>query len=545
MLSCRLLASLSLAAGVLAAPLAAQPTSTIEIGGTLGYTFFDSDVPLDDKFTGGGFLAFFIIPRLSVEGEFLYTATGLGGAENIAFMPIRGRLVYSQPLSERAQLFIGSGFVQNLYRVDVEAADFGFSGLLGLRLALVGDLAFRLAGTADYITDPSYGGTENLNYGVQAGLSFRFGPLAGGGGPAPTFVADLDGDGVTDDFDACPRTGRGERVDSRGCAVASDADGDGVLDDDDRCPDTPADVAVDATGCAVPAEAPPVEVPPADADSDGVPDAGDSCPNTVAGARVDARGCAVRIDSDGDGVPDADDACPDTPAGAVIDARGCPPPLDADGDGVVDSVDDCPGTASGARVDQRGCAVPLDSDGDGIADAEDACPNTIAGVRVDSRGCAIPLDSDGDGIADVDDACPGTSPGVTVDARGCAPPPPPPTPERTGGRELFAGGSNREILEGVSFAGGETYELTPAARRALDEVAEWLMAHPDVVVEIASHTDNRAWALIRSQGRASAVRQHLIDRGVSGARLQAKGHGAAQPAAGGARNNRIELRRIN
>ena len=58
-----------------------------------------------------------------------------------------------------------------------------------------------------------------------------------------------------------------------------DSDGDGVTDDWDRCPDTPKGVKVDAQGC------------PLDSDGDGVADYLDKCPNTPKGATVDARGC--------------------------------------------------------------------------------------------------------------------------------------------------------------------------------------------------------------------------------------------------------------
>ena len=91
-----------------------------------------------------------------------------------------------------------------------------------------------------------------------------------------------------------------------------DSDGDGVTDDLDACPHTPAGVKVDARGCAL------------DSDQDGVPDYKDKCPNTPAGTEVDANGCKIVKDSDGDGVVDSLDKCPNTPAGVVVDKVGCP-----------------------------------------------------------------------------------------------------------------------------------------------------------------------------------------------------------------------------
>jgi OOP family OmpA-OmpF porin len=156
-----------------------------------------------------------------------------------------------------------------------------------------------------------------------------------------------------------------------GRAMANDSDGDGVTDDLDACPDTPKGARVDATGC------------PQDGDGDGVFDGIDKCPDTPRGATVDAKGCPS--DSDGDGVFDGIDQCPGTPKGSTVDAKGCP--ADEDGDGVVDGIDQCPGTPKGATVDAKGC--PSDSDGDGIWDGIDLCPNTPAGTKVDAKGCAV------------------------------------------------------------------------------------------------------------------------------------------------------------
>jgi outer membrane protein OmpA-like peptidoglycan-associated protein len=71
------------------------------------------------------------------------------------------------------------------------------------------------------------------------------------------------------------------------------------------------------------------------------------------------------------------------------------------------------------------------------------------------------------------------------------------------------------------------------------------------LVEIGVHTDSRGRPsrnLEISQRRAEAVRQRLIESGVSPARLQAKGYGAERPLvpnltpSNRARNRRVELR---
>jgi len=120
-----------------------------------------------------------------------------------------------------------------------------------------------------------------------------------------------------------------------------DSDKDGVFDEYDACPETPQGVRVDEFGC------------PIDSDGDGVPDYLDRCPQTLANVRVDNYGCP--IDSDGDGVPDYLDECSNTPPGVSVDIRGCP--LDEDQDGVPDYLDKCPGTSFGTEVDKYGCEI--------------------------------------------------------------------------------------------------------------------------------------------------------------------------------------------
>lgn len=83
-------------------------------------------------------------------------------------------------------------------------------------------------------------------YVVMGGLAFHF------GGEkekevAPPPPADSDGDGVYDDYDKCPGTPAGVKVDSSGCPL--DSDGDGVPDHLDECPDTPEGATVNSKGC--------------------------------------------------------------------------------------------------------------------------------------------------------------------------------------------------------------------------------------------------------------------------------------------------------
>jgi outer membrane protein OmpA-like peptidoglycan-associated protein len=144
-----------------------------------------------------------------------------------------------------------------------------------------------------------------------------------------------------------------------------DIDGDGVADYLDQCPKIFGDPR--NHGC------------PVDSDGDGIPDNLDFCPDTPKGVIVDEKGCP--IDTDKDGVPDYLDQCPDTPLNVAVDEKGCP--KDTDKDGVIDSLDECPETPEGVKVDEKGC--PLDTDGDGVPDYLDKCPTEFG--LPENNGC--------------------------------------------------------------------------------------------------------------------------------------------------------------
>lgn len=85
---------------------------------------------------------------------------------------------------------------------------------------------------------------------------------------------------------------------------------------------------------------------------------------------------------------------------------------------------------------------------------------------------------------------------------------------------------------------------------ALDRIASLLAQHPDLKARIEGHTDSSGREevnLTLSQERAQAVKQALIERGVSPGRIQAVGYGETRPIAdngtraGRDRNRRIEI----
>jgi len=244
------------------------------------------------------------------------------------------------------------------------------------------------------------------------------------------------------------------------------------------------------------------------------------------------RATDIKTDTDGDGVLDIWDECPNTKPGIEVTSRGCElKNIDTDGDGdhVFDIVDDCPNTPPGIAVDARGCS--LDSDMDGVTSDKDRCPSSRAGADVDIYGCEN--DSDSDGVLDHHDKCPNTRAGARTDVNGC---------------EI----NDIISLPGVNFETGRD-TLLQGTEYLLQTAADTLKKHPDLLIEVAGHSDDVGDASLNiglSMRRAQTVRNYLIGYGVDQSRLTHKGYGEAQPIAdnstanGRATNRRVELRLV-
>jgi OOP family OmpA-OmpF porin len=284
---------------------AAQQRGVFEVGLFPNISYFDRTLVMTQGQAGpGARLGFFFTDHLAIEGEGAWVpAEGRDGAD-VSYIPLRAKLAYNLRAGEYVGFVLGAGYVQSLYKRDYDLSDAGATGSIGMRLGLGDVTSIRIDTYIDYIPSPDNGFSNNVNWGIQPGLSFLLGGKRG--------VRDRDADGVPDNVDECKKTPAGDKVDAKGCTV-KDGDGDGVLDDADQCKDTPAGDKVDAKGCSL----------PKDADGDGVNDDVDACKDTPAGDKVDAKGCSLPKDSDGDGVNDDKDRCANTPAGVKVDEDGC------------------------------------------------------------------------------------------------------------------------------------------------------------------------------------------------------------------------------
>lgn len=220
------------------------------------------------------------------------------------------------------------------------------------------------------------------------------------------------------------------------------------------------------------------------------------------------------------------------PAAEPVTPPPPPPPADSDGDGVDDERDSCRGAAEDKDgfQDDDGCPDP-DDDGDGVADGDDKCVRVKGPVA--SKGCP---DGDGDGVADVDDDCPAK----VGDAanRGCP---------KYGLVRVTE--TKIEINQKIFFAFGKD-SILPKSFPLLDEVVQALVDHSRLCVRIEGHTDAVGSAdqnLKLSEERTRAVKDYLVQHGVEGSRLEAKGYGSSLPldsnatTEGREKNRRVEF----
>jgi len=106
------------------------------------------------------------------------------------------------------------------------------------------------------------------------------------------------------------------------------------------------------------------------------------------------------------------------------------------------------------------------------------------------------------------------------------------------------------ILQNVFFETGSSF-LKPISTYELNTLADALQSNSSISIELGGHTDNVGNSnsnQLLSQKRADSVRDYLISKGVSPARLGSVGYGSNAPAAsnateqGRSKNRRTEFK---
>jgi outer membrane protein OmpA-like peptidoglycan-associated protein len=104
-------------------------------------------------------------------------------------------------------------------------------------------------------------------------------------------------------------------------------------------------------------------------------------------------------------------------------------------------------------------------------------------------------------------------------------------------------------MSDVLFDTGQ-YTLKPGAREKLAKISGIILTHPGLRIEVEGHTDSVGgdeYNLRLSENRANAVRSYLLEQGIGGGAVSAKGFGKTMPVAdnttptGRQMNRRVEL----
>ena len=213
----------------------------------------------------------------------------------------------------------------------------------------------------------------------------------------------------------------------------------------------------------------------------------------------------TKADTDGDGLSDKDE---------LMTHKTDPTKADMDNDGLSDKEELMTTMTEVANAD---------TDGDGLKDGEEV--NTY---KTDPKNS----DSDGGSVDDGREVNRGTNPNkaeddVIIEVKEDAP----------------------IVLEGIVFATGSA-TISPESEDILTKVVNTMKAYPNMVVEIRGYTDNtgsRNGNMGLSQRRADSVRNYMVEKGVEGERVSAKGFGPDNPIApnstpeGRQKNRRIEF----
>ncbi len=209
------------------------------------------------------------------------------------------------------------------------------------------------------------------------------------------------------------------------------------------------------------------------------------------------------------------------PFGKILNEQPKVDLTDSDGDGVMDRFDKCPNTPKGTRVDGSGCPLPETK--------TEIIKQTITSLS--GEECPVKIDGpdrDRDGVPDDVDQCPNTPCDFSVDDKGCP--------------------VKANLM--IHFATDKA-DITPESMKLVKRFAEFLIKNKGSLVHIIGHTDWRGsdqYNMALSKRRAKAVRDALVEFGVSPSRLSTEGRGERDPIAsnrtaeGMALNRRTEVR---
>jgi len=149
-------------------------------------------------------------------------------------------------------------------------------------------------------------------------------------------------------------------------------------------------------------------------------------------------------------------------------------------------------------------------------------------------GCAVAAMAACTRKPPVETGVPGPNDGTTQPT-GPAYPTAPTGPVTGGEMGSAAPGTEQDFVVNVGdriYFDLDSYEVRPEAMPRLDAQAQWLQSYPSVTIRIEGNADERGtreYNLALGARRANSVREYLVSRGVSPARISTVSFGKERP----------------
>lgn len=105
-------------------------------------------------------------------------------------------------------------------------------------------------------------------------------------------------------------------------------------------------------------------------------------------------------------------------------------------------------------------------------------------------------------------------------------------------------------VDDIFFEKG-SYKLMPDSYESLDQLVNMMNDNPEMVIELAGHTDNlgsKKASIKLSEDRVEEVKKYLVKKGIKANRIKPVGYGGAYPVASGSteealsQNRRVEFK---
>ena len=157
--------TVGIAALVVAASAGAQERGTIEFGGFTSVAKFDKDLTLNTGYGIGGRVGAYLVPRWSMEFEMAeMKASRTGGLKSVNVGILSGRLVAVPYKAGVMSMLVGAGAGTSTETNFMHS--YGVDALVGMKLALNPNTAFRIDGVFDWLANEHWKTYQSIRMGL-------------------------------------------------------------------------------------------------------------------------------------------------------------------------------------------------------------------------------------------------------------------------------------------------------------------------------------------------------------------------------------------